>query len=79
MAAATKTQLQAERLAVVADAGYANGEQGRQCEQAGITAIVPRPETVNPQGDYFSREQFAYDRRERRLPLSGRRGFCCED
>lgn len=61
MAAATKEQLQAEHLTVVADTGYANGEQGSQCEQAGITAIVPRPQEVNPKGDYFTRSQFDYD------------------
>ena len=60
MAVATKAQLQAEHLSVVADTGYANGEQGSPCEQAGITAIVPRPQEVNPKGDYFTRSQFDY-------------------
>jgi hypothetical protein len=42
-----KDDLQVKRVAVVADPGYSNGEQGSQCEQSGITAIVPRPRTVN--------------------------------
>jgi len=46
-----------------ADRGYSSGEQGVHCEQDGITAIVPRAETVNPNGkQYFSRDQFSYDR-----------------
>ncbi len=61
MAEAAKTELHTEALTVVADTGYANGEQGQACEQAGITAIVPRPEMVNPKGDFFTRERFEYD------------------
>jgi transposase len=62
MALATQAELQADTLTVVADTGYANGAQGRQCAEHGITAIVPRPEVVNPKGKtYFTRERFAYD------------------
>src|SRR6266568_2606435 len=53
----------ADEVTVVADVGYSNGEHGALCEQDKITAIVPRPETVNPKGtQYFSRDQFSYDR-----------------
>src|SRR5215217_7151796 len=46
----------------VADTGYSNGEHGARCEQDGITAIVPRQETVNPKGrQYFTRDEFTYD------------------
>lgn len=52
----------AANIDVVADAGYSNGEQGARCAGDGITAMVPRPRTVNPEGgQYFSRERFAYD------------------
>jgi transposase len=62
MAQQGKQVLAVERVKVVADAGYSNGEQGEHCEQEGITAIVPRPKTVNPEGaEYFSRDRFAYD------------------
>jgi transposase len=65
MAAAAKQELQVETLTVVADAGYSNGEQGEACAAAGITAVVPRQQVVNP-GDktksLFTREAFTYDR-----------------
>ena len=48
---------------MVADTGYSNGEHAALCEQEGITAVVPRAETVNPNGkQYFSRDRFSYDR-----------------
>lgn len=51
-----------EAVSVVADTGYSNGKQGELCEDAKITAIVPRPETVNPKGkEYYSRDAFRYD------------------
>ena len=63
MAVAGKQAVGAERVTVVADTGYSNGEHGELCEQEGITAIVPRAETVNPRGaQYFSRDRFVYDR-----------------
>ncbi len=50
------------QVTVVADTGYSNGEHGERCEADGITAIVPRAETVNPRGEqYFSRDRFSYD------------------
>ncbi len=49
-------------MTAVADTGYSNGEHGALCEQEGITAIVPRAETVNPRGkQYFSRDRFTYE------------------
>src|SRR6266852_6543996 len=63
MAALAKDELGADEVTVVADTGYSNGEHGAFCEQDGITAIVPRAETVNPNGrQYFSRDRFSYDR-----------------
>jgi transposase len=62
MAMQAKQALEVEQLTAVADAGYSNGEHGQRCEDDGITAIVPRHETVNPEGkQYFSRDQFTYD------------------
>lgn len=61
IAVAAQAAIQAERLTVVADSGYHNGEQAAQCERAGITAIVPSPRTVNPHGDYFTKTDFVYD------------------
>lgn len=63
MAQQGKAAIGADRVTAVADTGYANGAHGKQCEQDGITAIVPHPERVNPKGkQYFSRDQFSYDR-----------------
>jgi transposase len=62
MAVQAKQALEVEQITAVADAGYSNGEHGQRCENDGITAIVPRHETVNPEGkQYFSRDQFSYD------------------
>lgn len=62
MAAAGKAAVGAAKIDVVADAGYCNGEHGARCAADGITAMVPKPRTVNPEGtQYFSRERFAYD------------------
>src|SRR2546421_1278500 len=63
MAVQGKEAVGADEVTVVADTGYSNGEHGALCERDKITAIVPRPETVNPKGtQYFSRDQFSYDR-----------------
>jgi transposase len=63
MAVQGKQAVGAGAVTVVADTGYSNGEHGALCEQDKITAIVPRPETVNPKGpQYFSRDRFSYDR-----------------
>src|SRR5258708_2325841 len=62
MAVQGKEAVGAGAVTVVADTGYSNGEHGSLCEQDKITAIVPRPETVNPKGSqYYSRDRFSYD------------------
>lgn len=62
MAVEGKAAVGASEVTVVADTGYSNGEHGALCKHDGITAIVPRAETVNPRGkQYFSRDQFTYD------------------
>jgi transposase len=61
MAKQGKEAVGAGEVTVVADTGYSNGEHGVLCEQDKITAIVPRPATVNPKGsEYFSRDRFSY-------------------
>jgi transposase len=62
MALQGKQALEVEQVTAVADAGYSNGEHGQRCEADGITAIVPRADTVNTEGkQYFSRDRFTYD------------------
>jgi transposase len=58
-------------LHVVADAGYANGEQAEACERQGIVPHVPAPRGVNNQGEggLLDRSQFTYD--------ADRDRFCC--
>ena len=61
MAERAKDAVGARQLTVVADTGYSNGEHGARCDAAQITAIVPRPETVNPRGEaLFGRDAFVY-------------------
>jgi hypothetical protein len=62
MAVQARDAVGADAVTAVADTGYSNGEHGARCEQEGITAVVPRAETVNPNGtQYFSRNRFSYD------------------
>jgi transposase len=62
MAVQGKQAVGADKVTAVADTGYSAGEQGTLCEQEDITAVVPRAETVNPNGkEYFSRDKFSYD------------------
>jgi transposase len=62
MAVQGREALEAEHVTVVADTGYSSGEQGQRCDDEGITAVVPRAETVNTGGpQYFSRDRFTYD------------------
>jgi transposase len=62
MAVAGRDAVDGDKVTVVADAGYSNGEHGQRCADDGIIAIVPRAETVNPEGKkYFTRDQFSYD------------------
>lgn len=64
MGEAAKTALgNPEKLNVIADAGYSNGEQAEQCEAQGIAPHVPANRGVNNQGDgtLLDRSQFRYD------------------
>jgi transposase len=62
MAVQARDAIGADKVTAVADTGYSNGEHGALCEREGITAIVPRAETVNPCGtQYFNRDRFSYD------------------
>jgi len=62
MAQEAQKALAVESLTVVADTGYSSGEQGERCEEAQISAIVPRPQMANTAGaQFFDRDRFAYD------------------
>jgi transposase len=50
-----------EEITVVADRGYYKGEQVLQCDQAGITALVPKSLTSNSLADgRFDKQDFIY-------------------
>lgn len=48
-------------LEVLADGGYANGEHLQRCEDAGVTATVPRREIPGLPKDRLPKAQFRYD------------------
>jgi hypothetical protein len=45
MAKQARTAMGTEKLTAIADRGYFKAEEILACEEAGITAIVPKPET----------------------------------
>jgi transposase len=60
-----------QALTVLADRGYFNGEQIRECEQQGINTLVPKPLTSNNKAaGLFDKRDFTYlaERNEYRCP-----------
>lgn len=60
-----------QALTVLADRGYFNGEQIRECEQQGINTLVPKPLTSNNKAaGRFDKRDFTYlaERNEYRCP-----------
>ncbi len=61
MASKAKAELGVERLSVVADRGYYNGEELRSCEQADIDVYVPNSATSpNKAKGQFDKRDFIY-------------------
>ena len=61
MAKQTKATLERDTLNVVADRGYYSGREIRACEQAGIAAYLPKPNTSgNKAKGQFDRSEFQY-------------------
>jgi hypothetical protein len=57
----TKATLEVEKLDVVADRGYFNGEEILTCENAGITVTLPKPMTSNAKAQgRFGKQDFRY-------------------
>ncbi|AQQ02875.1 IS1182 family transposase [Roseibium algicola] len=62
MAKMAKQALQAEKLNAIADRGYFNSAELLACDEDGITATVPRPETSgNRKKGMFVKADFFYD------------------
>jgi transposase len=61
MAKEAKETLQVETLDVIADRGYFDGEQIRECVEAGVTVTLPKPLTSGAKADgRFGKQDFAY-------------------
>jgi transposase len=61
MAQQTSEVIEAESFTVVADRGYFKGEEIVDCERAGITALVPKPQTSgNKAQGLFDKKDFRY-------------------
>src|SRR5712691_4459859 len=62
MALRAKETLGVEQLEVVADMGYYDGAEVKQCAEAGITTYIPKPLTsVNQKRGLFTKQDFIYD------------------
>lgn len=75
MAGQAKDALNVQKLKAVADRGYYRGEEILECEQNGITALVPRPMTSNNRAKgLFDKRDFKYvpGKNEYRCPAGER-------
>ena len=62
MAKQARAAIDTEDLTVVADRGYFRGEELLACDEVGITAYVPKPETSGAQAaGRFGKNDFHYD------------------
>src|ERR1700674_3449013 len=60
-AKAAKEVLQVEELEAVADRGYFNGEEIKECDDAGITVTLPKPQTSGAKAEgRFGKQDFVY-------------------
>src|SRR5216683_1837265 len=65
MALRAKETLAVEKLEVVADMGYYDGAEVKQCAEAGITTYIPKPLTsVNRKRGLFTKQDFVYEEEE---------------
>jgi transposase len=61
MAKEARDAVGSEELTILADRGYFNGEEILECDQAGITAMVPKPQTSNNKAQgLFDKRDFRY-------------------
>jgi transposase len=61
MAKEARDAIGTEQLTVLADRGYFDGEEILKCDQAGITALVPKPQTSNNKAQgLFDKRDFRY-------------------
>src|SRR6266480_1868479 len=61
MAKEARDAIGTKELTILADRGYFNGEEILECDQAGITALVPKPQTSNNKAHgLFDKRDFHY-------------------
>lgn len=61
MAAKAKQAMGTNALTVIADRGYFSGEEVRACEQIGVSALVPKPNTSGARAKgRFEKQDFTY-------------------
>jgi len=61
MAKKARDAVGSEELTILADRGYFKGEEILECDQAGITALVPKPQTSNNKAQgLFDKRDFRY-------------------
>jgi transposase len=61
MAKAAKQTLDVESLHVIADRGYFDGDQIKECTEAGVTVTLPKPQTSGAKANgRFGKQDFAY-------------------
>jgi transposase len=75
MARQARAATGAEQLTVLADRGYFTGEEILECEQTGISTLVPKPLTSSSEADgRFDKRDFTYlpDQDEYRCPAGER-------
>ena len=62
MAVRAKETLGVAQLEVVADMGYYDGAEVKQCAQAGVTTYIPKPITsINQKRGLFTKQDFVYE------------------
>ncbi|NOD64913.1 MULTISPECIES: IS1182 family transposase [Ruegeria] len=62
MAAAARDAMALDRIEAIADKGYYKSEEILACEEAGISVVVPKPQTSNAGArGQFDKADFAYD------------------
>jgi hypothetical protein len=61
MPAKAREAIGGEKLTAVADRGYYKGEEILACEEAGITTVLPKPQTSGNQAKgLFGKRDFRY-------------------
>ena len=74
MAEKARAELGGEKLDVVADRGYYEGGEIKACEDAGISVMLPKPQTSGAKAQgRFGKQDFVYKPEEGRLSLPCRR------